>query len=487
MLRSAMIAASSLALLGVGRADPRIPPFFESSSLYLPVQEESSDHRWWAPESSPDNIPQASSEDCRRYGSPNHATECAQSGRIEDDSQQERNKATPAKPPLPSKSASASKAPRHVKRLPPQPLLEQPKLLPASTHSAITGLVPAPRKGGTGRSPEERLRLMAGQILLVGFEGKQPSDPDAARVAAALHSGKLAGVVVGGANIENFSQLQRLLTVFRFENSENPPLVAIEQPGGPDAVLSEEKGFNFYASPSFVGHDRTPYHAQLLYREIAADLASLGINLNLGPSADVCTENGVDLSSLCFGMSPSRVAAYAAAFNFGHHERGVLTALLHVPFKRGWQTAPLFEQPGIALIRQVANREPGDAFVVRVRADQPIVSDKDPLGQKGVFRGSNSDQALIFDLDMGVRGAPVRYEDALVRALQAGADAVLLRDASKMQGDIAERTYEAVKAAIDSGRLQMARVEEASRHVQRLKDRLKLFQRKVLLTARSDN
>ena len=57
---------------------------------------------------------------------------------------------------------------------------------------------------------------------------------------------------------------------------------------------------------------------------MASELAGVGVTLNIGPSEDACREDGLNLSATCFGTSPVEIAAFARAFNYGHHDRGVL-------------------------------------------------------------------------------------------------------------------------------------------------------------------
>jgi beta-glucosidase-like glycosyl hydrolase len=209
--------------------------------------------------------------------------------------------------------------------------------------------------------------------------------------------------------------------------------------------------------------------------------------LNIGPSADVCPEGGVNLSALCFGTTPSQVAAYAAAFNSGHHDRGVLTALKHVPFTSGSETSPIYEPANIALFREVARRGPSDVIVVRLKAAEPPAVPywafrfhASKNNNKRIFRHPSFQAALIVDLDAGSRGAPVRQGEAIVKALQLGGDAILIRDSSKIQGDLTDVAYDAVRTAIEANRLDMARVEEAHQRVQRLKARLRAIQHRTL-------
>ncbi len=323
------------------------------------------------------------------------------------------------------------------------------------------------------------MRLMAGQLLLSGFTGNSPTDADVAHIANALHEGRLSGVVVSDANISSFGQLRELLLAIAKDSGGASPLIAIDQPGGPDSLLSEDKGFAFYAAANAVSSERSPQEAQLFYRDMAAELSSLGVNLNIGPSADVCRDEGVDLSASCFGTAPSRVAAFATAFNFGHHDRGVLTALRHVPFHAGLQPSWRTEPASRAILRSVIKGEASDALVIRVKAMETLLLDELPSGQSapqrtGKLRHDTGFQgAIIFDLDLGLSSAPVRYGEAILRAFRMGADIVLVRSASDLPTDLASIGYEAIENGVKSGRLQMARIEDAYRHVQRLKERLR--------------
>lgn len=328
-----------------------------------------------------------------------------------------------------------------------------------------------------GRSLEERVRRMAGQLLITGFSGRLASDADAGRVIRALREDKLGGVIVRDSNIESSGQLRQLLAAINDAGGERPPLIAIEQPGGPDSVLSGDKGFAFYNSANALSSTANPYEAQLVYRAMASELAALGVTLNIGPSEDVCREVGVNLSAPCFGRSPSIIAAYARAFNFGHHDRGVLTALRHAPFRPGLRTSWLSERPSAAMLHLIVRGETSDALVVSVKAAQPLpLADISSSAVRTSRPGSSGSRgALIFELDLGPGSAPKAYGEAVVRALQAGADLILVREPSALPENFSSLNAEAIQAALKSRRLQLARVEDAYRHAQALKARLKNF------------
>jgi beta-N-acetylhexosaminidase len=376
------------------------------------------------------------------------------------------------RPPQPPGAARMSKKAAVRPQSEPERTTAAPK--PLNTASA-----PAPIRAMPGKTPEERLRFMAGQLILTGFSGRQPDEPDVERAVRDIREGKIAGVIVRDSNVAGFQQLRRLLSAVANAGGENPPLLAIDQPGGPDTALAEDKGFTFYGSASSVSSGGSAYEAQLLYRAMAGELAALGVNFNIGPSEDACREDGINLSAFCFGTVPSQIAAYARAFNFGHHDRGVLTALRHVPFRSGLRSSWMNERASSAILHLLVKGEASDALVVRVKAMEPMPLADVALAwrqKKARAHGGRSlgfDGALIFELDLGPGGAPIRYDEAILRAFQAGADMILVREPSSIPAGIYNVSLDALRAGIKSGRLPAARIAEAYKHVQRLKARLR--------------
>jgi beta-N-acetylhexosaminidase len=332
-----------------------------------------------------------------------------------------------------------------------------------------------------GKTAEERLKYMVGQLILTGFSGRQPDEPDVERVIHDVRDGKISGVIVRDSNVAGFQQLRGLLMAVANAGGDAPPLLAIDQPGGPDTVLPEEKGFAFYGSASSVSGGGSAYEAQLLYRAMAGELAALGVNFNIGPSEDACREDGVNLSAFCFGATPSRIAAFARAFNFGHHDRGVLTALRHAPFRSGLRSSWMNERASSAILHLLVRGEASDALIVRVKAMEPAAlmdvafAWRQKKARASGGRRAGFDGALIVELDMGPGGAPIRYDEAILRAFQAGADMVLVREPASIPAGIYNVSLDAVRAGVKSGRLPAARIVEAYKHVQRLKARLRAF------------
>ncbi len=467
------IAVAIICTILIASAAFAVPRLATPEKRYFIGVQDSTAAPWWS--SRRDSPGPDLSEACRRPEAPPPWCAAYLQKLQELKRQRQENRPAPLATvqPAPSQTAAAAK-PARGNALG-RPLSEHernviaPRPLLPSGAAAVKAVVP-------GKTPEERLRHMIGQLLLTGFSGQQPGDPDVERIAGDLRSGKLAGALIRDSNVENSEQLRRLLAVISNAGGEGAPLIAIEQPGGPDSVLPEDKGFTFYNSANALSSGGSPYEAQLEYRAMAGELAALGVTLNIGPSEDVCRRQGVDLSALCFGTSPSVIAAYARAFKFGHHDRGVLTAMRHVPFRPGLRTSWVSERPSSAMLHLLLKSESSDALVVSVKAMETMRFLEVSLGTHRTakargLRGSFHD-ALIFEMDMGPGGAPALSGEAIVRALQAGADMILVREPSTLPADITVLSVGAIQAGLKSGRLQMARIEDAYRHAQMLKARL---------------
>jgi beta-N-acetylhexosaminidase len=415
-------------------------------------------------------------EECRHYGDWRGHPECAVYRR--DAIMLQSDKQSPGRPKANAARGVTNRVRPPTKKLASRTLNNDERRAEyarrLSSPSSV-GAVPAAERG---KVSEERLRTMVGQLFLAGFPGRQPTDADVTRTASALRDGRLSGVIVNASNISNFRQLRGLLSTLAKDSGNGPPLIAIDQPGGADSVLSEDKGFALYMPANLLSSGRRPHDALILYRTMAEELAALGVTLNIGPSADFCREEGVDLSASCFGTAPAHVAPFTAAFNFGHHDRGVLTALRHAPYRIGPRISWRTERANAAMLRQIVKWEPSDALVVRVKAMELSMRPESASGlpQSDIYRGPGFHGALIFELDLGAGGAPIRHDEVFVRALRAGADMVLLRDPSALPGDVSTIGYEAVRSGLNSGRLPMARVEDAYRKVRLLKERLRSFQ-----------
>lgn len=474
MVRFSVIALSLILLSNASLAPSNLGEKIRIFPDVVLVEDMEDFHPWESPRVSPAEFPKLTPGDCRRYGARYGYPECAPY-RPPLPREKDKLPSVAVKPPVPNVLAKKV-ATRNVNEQERKP----PPAKPAT--SSLAAVSPKPEAVASGAP---NLAAIAGQLLLVAFEGKAPTDAGVVRIGNLLRDGKISGVIVSDSNIVSFPQLRELIASIIRESGNNSPIIALDQPGGPDSSLPEEKGFTFYSAANFVSNDQAPSGAQLFYRDMASELAALGVTLNFGPSADACREEGVNLSASCFGTSPSRIKAFAAAFSAGHHDRGVLTALRHGPFNRGLEMSVLGESASAAILHAILKREAADALLVRRKAMDPLPPPPSAFAlsnrktQSSFYRAFGFRGAVICDLDMQAVGPPARYGEAIVRAFEGGADMVLLRDASFNPGEVSAVTLEAMLEGLKSGRLEKARIEDAYAHVMRMKSRLRAVHPKL--------
>ncbi len=123
------------------------------------------------------------------------------------------------------------------------------------------------------------LGRLAEAILIPPFPGGQ--EPDWIR--AALGEG-LGGVTLFGPNVQDRAQLARLTASLRRAAPE--PVIAIDEEGGDVTRISHQTGSDYPGNAALGAIDDVDL-TRYVYAALGADLAALGINLDLAPAVDV--------------------------------------------------------------------------------------------------------------------------------------------------------------------------------------------------------
>lgn len=175
---------------------------------------------------------------------------------------------------------------------------------------------------------------LAGQRVIFAFSGTRPPP----ELVARIERGEAAGVILFGGNIPSVASARRLVTrlqaIRRPADLNQPLLVMVDQEGGaveriPDAALT---------SASRLGALDSVAGTRAAGRRAAADVASIGGNVNLAPVADVARPgSAIERETRSFGRTPSLVSRHAVAFAAGIRAGGVLGAAKHFP---GFGAAP---------------------------------------------------------------------------------------------------------------------------------------------------
>ena len=175
------------------------------------------------------------------------------------------------------------------------------------------------------------LEQKIGQLMTIGFDGRT-LDVDLRSMITEYHIG---GIILFARNIESPRQVAALTNELQKTalESGNPGLfIAIDQEGGRVARLTEDAGFTEFPSAMAIGATADPENAYRMASAMAAEMRSVGINVDFAPDLDVNNNptNPV-IGTRSFSSDPDMVATFGAAFGRGLQENGILAFGKHFP------------------------------------------------------------------------------------------------------------------------------------------------------------
>lgn len=319
---------------------------------------------------------------------------------------------------------------------------------------------------------------MRARAFITGLAGLTIS----ANERAFLREGRPWGLIIFKRNVSTPQQVTGLASSFRDILGWQAP-VLVDQEGGRVQRL-EPPQWPAYPAGARYGelYDREPASgiaaAKLAGHLIAADLASLGIDVDCLPLADVPV-SGSDavIGDRAYGSEPGKVAAIAAAIAQGLQAGGVLPVLKHLP-GHGRAKADSHHRLPVVDTDQ-ATLEATDFAAFRPLAGLPIgmtahvvFSAVDPIAPattsvtmvREVIRGFIGFMGLLMSDDISMGALSGTLAERSRAALAAGCDLVLhcngdLREMQEVAGEAPELAGEAA-ARSDAALVQRSAPEQ---------------------------
>ena len=318
-------------------------------------------------------------------------------------------------------------------------------------------------------SLEASLETNALRVLLSSFSG--PELPD--DIAALLEDG-LGGVCLFGSNttggVAGVAELTRAI------RAAGPhAVVAVDEEGGDVSRL--HAGHSPVLGAAALGSADDLDLTRATGRAIGLDLAAAGIDLDLGPVADVNSQpDNPVIGVRSFGADPSLVAAHVAAWVDGLQSTGARACAKHFPGHGDTATDSHLELPTVdADLDTLLGRElvpflaASKAGIAAVMTSHIVVSALDPttpatlskpvlslLRDELGFQG-----ALVSDaLDMAGASAGRGIPEAAVLSLLAGADLLCL--GAELDAATVREAQAGIVEAVRVGRLPEERLVEAA-------------------------
>lgn len=335
------------------------------------------------------------------------------------------------------------------------------------------------------------LRRMIGQMVLVGFVGNKPRDHGFMTVLDQAAKGKLSGVLYLGRNIRTLGGVKALNDQLQ-SVAKMPLFIAVDQEGGRIERLTRAVGFKEIPSAAAVAETMTPTEAESVYAVMAAEIASLGFNVNLGPVVDLnLNPSNPVIGGLgrSFSADQRKTAEYGRAFVEGHHKAGVLTALKHFPghgsssgdthkeivdVSGSWQESELFPYQSLIGSGDVDMIMSAHVINRNIPGAERTPASMSPATLTGLLRKKMEFNGVVIsdDLQMGAIANTRNFEDTVVQAVLAGNDVLMFANDKKPDPTIPDRIADLLVQRARENPAIMARIQESYSRIVHLKEKL---------------
>ncbi|MGV9775992.1 beta-N-acetylhexosaminidase [Streptosporangium sp. NPDC003464] len=362
---------------------------------------------------------------------------------------------------------------------------------------AATGATPAPPatpKPSGGSQVEAVLGRMSvedkvGQLfmpVLYGAAADTTSGENQARFGVGTPAKAVAKYRPGGVilfpwagNVKNARQIVALTNGLQKASPEIPLLIGADQENGRVSRLAPL--VTDMPGASVIGSTGDPSLARKAAEVTGTELRALGINLDFAPVADVnINPRNPVIGPRAYGSDPKKVAPMVAAAVQGFHDAGIASTAKHFP---GHGDTNVDSHTGLPVIQHSLSQwskldAPPFAAAIGKNIDaimsaHVVMPKLDPSGDPatlskpiltGLLRQKLGFDGVVSTDALDMAGVRKKYGDGqvAVRAIQAGADLLL------MPPDF-PTAYQAVLAAVKSGKISAARLDQSVRRLLKLK------------------
>ncbi len=337
------------------------------------------------------------------------------------------------------------------------------------------------------------LEEMAGQMIVVGFEGDEPADAGIKAVVTDLENGRLGGVMYLKKNVSSLQTVREMNALFRAASPDLPPFITLDQEGGAVERLTRQVGFDEIPNAKKIAANNTPEQAEAIYARMAEGVAAQGFSVNFGPVADLNTNPDNQIIARfgrAYSADPMVVIDYNLAFVRAHRAAGLVTALKHFP-GHGSSTADSHEGfVDITRSWSPDELEPYRVLIAENMVDMVMVghlyhadfadgdgetpSSLSPRWIDGVLRGELGFDGVVIsdDLEMGAIRDHFSLDETVVNAVNAGMDILLFSNTADYRPGLAREVLDILMSEAGADPAFAARIEESYRRIVALKARL---------------
>jgi len=323
------------------------------------------------------------------------------------------------------------------------------------------------------------LREKIGQLFILGFQGTSVSK----EFSHLLAFYKPAGVILFSRNLDNPFQAATLANELQSYASQVPLWISIDHEGG--SVFRLPNGLTPLPSSGELGRRNSAELVSSVATVGARELNAIGVNLNYAPVLDLNTNpNNPIIGERSFGVDLDIVVRFCRETITAYEKNRILACGKHFPGHGDTNTDSHLQLPVILhSVKQLHAREL-QPFVQLIGQNLSAMmtahvkySFLDPVYpaslsypiQTELLRNQLQFKGLIFSDDLEMAGVTNHVDllDAVLLAVEAGTDHLLICHTETQQIGAMEKLY---KAVVDQ-RIAESRIDESLDRIMRYKEK----------------
>ncbi|MBB6673186.1 beta-N-acetylhexosaminidase [Cohnella nanjingensis] len=393
----------------------------------------------------------------------------------------------------PTAQAPSSTAPSGTIPATPSPgLTESPPPASSPTSGETSGdLI---RDKIAGMTLEEKV----GQMILVGFEGKQSLDAETLRMIQQDHVG---GVILYAPNVSDIKGTVALVNKLKKANTANPaPLfVSVDQEGGKVSRTPKDELVSFPPNAT-VGRTKSAKLAEEMGSLLAEEIKALGFNVDFAPVLDINSNpNNPVIGNRSFGATDDLVTKLGMAEMKGMRDAGIVSVVKHFPGHGDTGVDSHLDLPVLKKTTEQLRKLEWIPFeeAVKQKADAvmvahilfPLIDPNAPASFSKIIigdqlRGTLGYQGVVItdDLTMGAIAKHYDLAKVVVDTVRAGSDILLAGHGY----DTEKAVRQTLMKAVQNGDLTEKRIDESVYRILSLKAKYDLTDKAVPVPKVSD-
>ncbi|ASM34304.1 glycosyl hydrolase family protein [Campylobacter sputorum subsp. bubulus] len=297
------------------------------------------------------------------------------------------------------------------------------------------------------------LKRMIGQMIVAGFDSTSVDSKEFKQLLKDLSYGRIGGIILLEKNFQDKEQLLTLIDKIRHISTTLPPFLGIDE----KTIYKLNSSYIDYDMLENMAINSKP--VKTLYTNIADDIKSYSINLNLAPNVN--TKNKI--------LKNNQISAYANEFIDIFTQKNVIPVMKYFPSN---DSAKIYDYSDLKVYFDMIGK------IDIIMSSSAKFSNLDP-NNEAYF--SNIILYSILRKELGFNGV-IMSDDLLktgniiqnaIKAIIAGNDIVFVSSNLHNNKSLANEMVNAINKAVIDGKISSKQIESSYLRIKKLKEKLR--------------